>query len=286
MLVSTPRSLEEALAALGDGSCRPLAGGTDLMVAVNHGHPMTSDVVSLDRVDEIRGLTLDGDVVRIGGAATWTLIADEPVRSTVPALAQAARTVGSPQIRNAGTIGGNIATASPAGDSLGVLAALDATVEVRSASCTRLMAIPDVIIGPKVTSLEADELIVAVHVPVVRGWQSYAKVGVRNAMVIATVGVATVVNEEARSVSFGLTSVGPTPLRCPDAEVAACEAFWTLDGTPRTPTARDIGHIAELVMEGAQPIDDHRSSVEYRRHSVGVLAARHLRTAARALREQ
>ena len=169
MLVSIPRSLEEALAALGDGSCRPLAGGTDLMVAVNHGHPMTSDVVCLDRVDEIRGLTLDGDVVRIGGAATWTLLADEPVCSTVPALAQAARTVGSPQIRNAGTIGGNIATASPAGDSLGVLAALDARVEVRSASRTRLMAIPDVIIGPKLTSLEADELIVAVHVPVVRG---------------------------------------------------------------------------------------------------------------------
>lgn len=256
------------------------------MVAVNHGHLVTSDVVALDRVDEIRGLTLDDGVVRIGGAATWTLIADDPVRSAAPALAQAARTVGSPQIRNAGTIGGNIATASPAGDSLGVLAALDATVEVRSAARTRLMSIPEVIIGPKLTTLEPDELIVAVHVPVVRGWQSYAKVGVRNAMVIATVGVATVVNSEARSVSFGLTSVGPTPLRCPDAEAVAREAFWTLDGASRTPTARDIDHIARLVTDAAQPIDDHRSSAEYRRHSVGVLAARHLRNAARALREQ
>lgn len=286
MLVSAPPSLEEALAALADGSCQPLAGGTDLMVAINHGQPVSRDVVALDRVDEIRGLTLDGDVIRIGGACTWTLIADEPVRSLAPALAEAARTVGSPQIRNAGTIGGNIATASPAGDSLGVLAALDATVEVRSASRIRLMSIPEAIIGPKVTALEPDELIVAVHVPVVPGWQSYAKVGVRNAMVIATVGVATVVNSEARSVSFGLTSVGPTPLRCPDAEAAAREAFWTLDGAPRTPTERDIGRIAELVAGAAQPIDDHRSSAEYRRHSVGVLAARHLRAAVRELQEQ
>jgi len=279
MPVVSPHTLDEALAVLARGRHRVLAGGTDLMVAVNHGYGLTDAVVALDRVTELRGVSVHPDYVRIGGAATWTLLTGDPVRTLVPALAQAARTVGSPQIRNAGTIGGNIATASPAGDSLGVLVALEATIDLAAHDRQRTVALQDFCVGPKTTILEPDELIVAVNVPVISGWQGYTKVGVRNAMVIATVGVALVVDETQRRVGIGLTSVGPTPLRCPEAEDLARSALWSPQGEPRTPNSDEIAAVAARAADESQPIDDHRSSAEYRRHSVGVLVARQLRRA-------
>jgi len=279
MHVVCPHTLDEALATLAQGRHRVLAGGTDLMVSVNHGSVLTDDVVALDRVTELRGVSLYPDYVRLGGAATWTLLAGDPVRTLVPALAQAARTVGSPQIRNAGTIGGNIATASPAGDSLGVLVALEATIDLAAHDRQRTVALQDFCVGPKTTILEPDELIVAVNVPIISGWQGYTKVGVRNAMVIATVGVALVVDETQRRVGIGLTSVGPTPLRCPEAEDLARSALWSPQGEAITPNSDEIAAVAARAAAESRPIDDHRSSAEYRRHSVGVLVARQLRRA-------
>ena len=149
-------------------------------------------------------------------------------------MAQAARTVGSPQIRNAGTIGGNLGTASPAGDTLPVLVALGATVEVASATARRALPIGEFLTGPKSTALVPGELIVSVRVPVAGGPQEYLKVGVRNAMVIAVASVAMVVDRDAGTVGVGLGSVGPTALSAPDACRVARRA-GRLDRLPPSP---------------------------------------------------
>jgi CO/xanthine dehydrogenase FAD-binding subunit len=192
----------------------------------------------------------------------------------VPALAQAARTVGSPQIRNAGTLGGNVGTASPAGDTLPVLAALDATIVVRSARATREIAFPDFFLGPKRTSLGADELIAAVRVPVLDGPQEFLKVGTRNAMVIAVASAAVLIDRAGRTVRVGLGSVGPTPLRAPDAEAwIAGRIDWDRLALTDPDALAEFGRLAAAA---ARPIDDHRSTADYRRHCVGVLARRAL----------
>jgi CO/xanthine dehydrogenase FAD-binding subunit len=189
----------------------------------------------------------------------------------VPGLAMAARTVGSPQIRNAGTVGGNIATASPAGDTLPVLIALDAVVEVAGATGRRQVALQELIVGPKRTSLRPGELIAAVEVPILRGGQEYLKVGVRNAMVIAVASLALVADVDGRSVRCGLGSVGPVPLRAREAEAwLAREVDWT-SGRLSPERAVEFGR---MVTAAARPIDDHRSSAAYRNHAVGVMAAR------------
>jgi CO/xanthine dehydrogenase FAD-binding subunit len=262
-----------------------LAGGTDLMVAVNHGHRRLSDdttVIGLSGVGELRQWTVDhvSGSIRIGSGVTWRELAAEPFTSLAPALAEAARTVGSPQIRTAGTIGGNLATSSPAGDGLGPISALDAVVELVGPHGTRRVAYGAFATGPKQTVLGDDELLTAVEVPIVRGWQGYAKVGVRNAMVIATAAVTLVADARRRSVAIALGSVGPTVLRCPEAEAVADDGFpW--DGG--TIDERCLTAVGEAVRAAARPIDDHRSSAEYRRHAVGVLSQRMLVRAARGL---
>jgi CO/xanthine dehydrogenase FAD-binding subunit len=199
---------------------------------------------------------------------------DGSVATLAPALAQAARTVGSPQIRNAGTIGGNLGTASPAGDTLPVLVALGASVEVASAAATRTLPIGDFLTGPKATALAPGELIVSVRLPVARGPQEYLKVGVRNAMVIAVASVAMVVDREAGTVGVGLGSVGPTALAAPDACTwLTAHDDWT------DPAVAD--EFAIQVATAARPIDDHRGRASYRRHAVGVMARRALRRCAR-----
>ncbi len=279
MAVVLPESVDEALAALAaNPSATVLAGGTDLMVEVNDGRRSLRDTVALRRVAELRTVEpREGEVV-IGAAATYTELMREPVAAAAPALAQAARTVGSPQIRNAGTIGGNLATASPAGDTLPVLVALGATLEVASSTVRRTVAIGDFFTGPKRTALAPGELVVAVHVPVRRGPQEYLKVGVRNAMVIAVASLALVADLDARSFAVGLGSVGPTPLAVPDAtDWLAARASWREDGV-----ALDGDTIAEFgsrVAAGARPIDDHRSTAQYRAHAVAVMARRAARRA-------
>jgi len=274
-----PTTLDQALTALADvAGAQVLAGGTDLMVEVNHGHRRPAAVVAVGRIAELQGWSrlVDGGV-RLGAALTYTELMAPGLAILVPALSAAARTVGSPQIRNAGTIGGNVGTASPAGDTLPVLAALDAVATVASVRGRRQVAVSELIVGPKRTSLAADELIVDVVVPAAQPGdvQDYLKVGTRNAMVIAVASVALVCRRAERTVRVGLGSVGPVPLRAPEAEAFAAEHIdWergrvTDDGV--------AGRFGRLVAAAARPIDDHRSTAGYRRRAVEVLAARALR---------
>ncbi len=256
--------LEEALDALGRGAL-PLAGGTDLMVGVNAGQ-RPDNVVALRRVRELR----QRNGQRIGAGVTWRVIEDEGPR----ALAQAARTVGSPQIRNAGTLGGNVGTASPAGDGLPFLAAVDAEIELTSREGVRTLRWDEFFTGVKETARRTDELITAVVLPAaLPGRQEFAKIGVRNAMVIATVAcVVTRADDGTTTVALG--SVAPTPIRIPEAEELA--------KTLSDPGSAALDEFQHLVAAGVRPITDHRSTEEYRRHGAGVLARRLL---TRCLRE-
>ncbi|MCS5664558.1 MAG: FAD binding domain-containing protein [Actinomycetota bacterium] len=275
MTVTIARTLNAACAALAaDPGALVLAGGTDLMVEVNRGGRTVGDVVVIDRVPELQGWDREGDVLRLGASLTYAEMADPALASLVPALAQAARTVGSPQIRAAGTIGGNLATASPAGDTLPVLAALDAEVEIRSHQGHRTVPLDEFVIGVKANDLAPGELIAAVRVPVLDGPQEFLKVGPRNAMVISVASLALVVDRVGRTVRVGLGSVAPVPLRAIEAEVMIAARLDWVGG--RSPTIHDVERFAELVADATRPIDDHRGSADYRRHSVGVLARRAL----------
>lgn len=279
MSVVVPNSLDEALGALVDNpAATVLAGGTDLMVELNGGHRRAEHVVAVNRVPELRTWEHDpvARTVRIGAGVTYRELERGPLSEWMPALAQAARTVGSPQIRHAATIGGNVGTCSPAGDGLPVLAALEARIELASASGVRTVSFADFMTGPKRTVRQPGELITAITVPVARGWQGYTKVGVRNAMVIATASAALVVDEEVKTVAIALGSVGPTILRCPEAEAFAASA---VDFAARSVSGDDVQRFGQLVSAASRPIDDHRSTARYRRTAVGVLAERLLRRA-------
>jgi CO/xanthine dehydrogenase FAD-binding subunit len=272
MAVVVPASLSDALAAL---AARPdahlLAGGTDFMVEVNFGHRRPVDVVALDRVAELRGWERQGRTVRLGAALTYTEMLDPALAAVLPALAEAARTVGSPQIRNAGTIGGNLGTCSPAGDTLPVLSALDAVVTLSSDAGTRSLSVHEFMLGVKHTARQSGELVTAVTVPVLDGYQGFAKVGVRNAMVISVVSACLAVDRPTRSVRLALGAVGPTIVRAAEAEA------WVVGAVPWAGGALAAGVAVEFGRRAAaeaRPIDDHRSSAQYRRHAVSVLAAR------------
>lgn len=275
--VSLPDSLDGALRALAEApDAHVLAGGTDLMVEVNYGHRRPPAVLSLRRVDELRGWRPEGDELVLGAGLTYTEMETGELARLLPALARAARTVGSPQIRNTGTLGGNLGTASPAGDTLPVLSALDATVVLASVRGERSVPIHDFVTGAKRTAREPDELIVAVRVPRLRGPQEYLKVGPRNAMVISVAGCALVVDLDGRTVRCALGSVGPVPIRCPDAEATAAAAVdWDAD-PPRVVDPRAYETFGALAAGAARPIDDHRSTAAYRRHACGVMARRAL----------
>ena len=280
MPVIVPESIEHALEALAEHpDATVLAGGTDLMVEVNDGRRSPARVVAVGRVPGLAGIRVDDATIVIGAATTFARLETGPVAELAPALAYAARTVGSPQIRNAATIGGNLATASPAGDSLPVLVALGATVEVAGLDGRRRIPIDDFFTGPKRSALAPGELVVAVHVPVRRGPQDYLKVGVRNAMVIAVASVAIAVDLDARTIGVGLGSVGPTPLSAPDACAAiSASARWGADSFEVDAAA--IAAFADQVAAAARPIDDHRGTAQYRRHAVRVMARRALRRCA------
>ena len=282
MAVLLPDTVDEAVRHLTAApESTVVAGGTDLMVEVNDGHRRPSSVVAVNRIPELRSWRHDpaAATVTIGSAVTYSEMLVGPLAAMVPSLAQAARTVGSPQIRNAGTLGGNLATCSPAGDGLPVLSAVGAEVELASAAGRRRMPVGEFMVGVKRTALAPGELIVSLTVPVVDGWQGYAKVGVRNAMVIAVASACVVLDRSRRTVAVALGSVGPTILRCPEAEshLAAALDWSTLDVAPA-----ELGRFAELVSEASRPITDHRSTADYRRHTVGVLARRLVRRASSA----
>ncbi len=282
MTVLVPATLDDALARLAeDPTLHVLAGGTDLMVEVNMGHRQPPGILAVDRLAELRGWRHDADAatVWLGAGCTYAEMAAPSFAALLPALTEAARTVGSPQIRNVGTIGGNLGTASPAGDGLPVLSALDAVVTLVSTGGRREVSIHDYLVGVKRTARRPDELILGVTVPVLAGWQGYAKVGVRNAMVIATTSACLAVDTATRTVRVSMGAVAPTVLRPREAEGwAAGDIDWAAGTLPGDPDAFAAEFGRRCAAE-ARPIDDHRSTADYRRHAVGVLAGRLLRRA-------
>jgi CO/xanthine dehydrogenase FAD-binding subunit len=246
----------EARAAYPDAEL--LAGGTDLMVEVNLRHHRPSTVIGIRRCTEL----LERDEGRIGAAVPWASLE----RGSPTALAQLARTIGSPQIRAAGTLGGNVATASPAGDGLPWIAAMNGSIEVASrARGTRLVPWSEFFVGVKQTSLAADEIVTAIVTPPdAPRVQEFAKIGVRNAMVIATVSCVVARGEDGFRVAFG--SVAPTPIRVPEAE------SWLNAESAISDAVLD--EFAGRVATEVRPITDHRSTEAYRRHGSGVLARR------------
>jgi CO/xanthine dehydrogenase FAD-binding subunit len=276
MAVALPTTISAALTALeAHPDAHILAGGTDFMVEVNFGHRRPESVISLKGVSELRQRVRSGSTLFLGAMTTYADLQAADVAEAVPALAIAARTVGSPQIRNAGTIGGNVGTGSPAGDLLPVLAALDATIHLMSTVGTeRTVPWAEFFLAPKRTARRPDELLTGVTVPVLNSRQDYLKVGTRNAMVISVAGLALVVDLDARTVGCGLGSVGPTPLRAPTAERFAAENIdWE---TVTIPDPRTYETFSTLVADASRPIDDHRSTAEYRRHAVKTMAQRAL----------
>jgi CO/xanthine dehydrogenase FAD-binding subunit len=273
MKAAHPRTLDEALEALQRmPDAQLLAGGTDFVVEVNFGHRRPPAVVALRRVAELQGWRQEDGELVLGAGLTFTEI-ETQLAGELPALAAAARTVGSPQMRNAGTIGGNLGTASPAGDSLPVLAAMDARIVLVGRDGERTLPLAEFVTGVKRTALQQGEIIREVRVPRLRGPQQFLKVGTRNAMVISIACAALVVDLDGRSVRCGLGSVAPTPVRAAEAEAfIAGELDW--DG-PQAPAAA-VARFGELAAAAASPITDHRSTADYRRRAVQVITTRAL----------
>jgi CO/xanthine dehydrogenase FAD-binding subunit len=277
MEVLLPRSLEEALAMKGEHpEAVPLAGGTDLMVDVNFGRLRPPAIIDLSRVAELASWRQENGHVFLGAGLTYaTIVRGMPAFKP---LVQASRSVGSPQIRNRGTVGGNLGTASPAGDALPVLAAYDADVIVRSrARGERSMPWHAFLTGPKKTALAPDELIIGARWLRLRGAGSFSKIGTRNAMVIAVAGLCLVIDEDGHRVNVALGSVGPTILRATQAEEQMAAALqssssWQ-DPSVKLPEPV-IEEFGELVAAAAKPLDDVRGTAAYRRHGCRVLARR------------
>jgi len=274
-----PRSLPEALAVKAERpEAVPIAGGTDVMVELNFDRRRPEAILDLTRVAELADWSRTDGAVRVGAGVTYTRMVAE-LAGALPGLAIAARTVGSPQIRNRGTIGGNLGSASPAGDCHPPLLAVEAEVEVASAAGgSRRVPVDSFFTGPKQSALEPGELICAVHLPAAAGPQQFAKVGTRNAMVIAVCSFGLALDPSHGRVGTGIGSAGPTPLRAREAEeflegVLGSEGLWHSRG-PLGETA--VGRFGELVAGAARPIDDVRGTAAYRVHALGVLARRTL----------
>jgi CO/xanthine dehydrogenase FAD-binding subunit len=276
--ILAPDSWEQALAAkAAHPDALPIAGGTDVMVALNFDRARPAAILDLTRVPELRDWSADDGRLRIGAGVTYTRLIDE-LGDRLPGLAIAARTVGSPQIRNRGTVGGNLGTASPAGDGLPPLFVSDAEVELASTTGTRRVAVAEFITGPKRNAAREDELIAAFHLPPAAGAQQFAKIGTRNAMVIAVCSLSLAIWPERRALCACIGSAGPTPIRTSAAEAFAAgvleeEGLWESRG-PIADAALD--RFGALVAAAAAPIDDVRGSAAYRRHALGVLGRRTL----------
>jgi len=255
MEVLTPRTLDEALRLKSEHpDALPIQGGTDVMVALNFDRDRPAAMLNLNEVAELRGWSRDNGGLRLGAGLTYAEIEHGELRDVLPALAEASRTVGSPQIRNRGTIGGNLGTASPAGDALPPLLVDGADVECASVRGTRRVPLAEFVTGVKRNALEPDELITAVHLVPSGAPQTFMKIGPRNAMVIAVVSLALSGGDELRA-SFGSASPRPLLVTAPRDEA---ESF------------------PERVAAAASPIDDVRGSEAYRRHALRVLTHRAL----------
>jgi CO/xanthine dehydrogenase FAD-binding subunit len=276
--ILSPETWDEAIALkAANPQALPIAGGTDVMVELNFDRARPEAMLDLTRVAELRTWEADDGRLRVGAGVSYTRIIDE-LGAQLPSLAIASRTVGSPQIRNRGTVGGNLGTASPAGDALPPLYVADAEVELASPTGTRRVPVAEYITGPKRTVARDDELIAAFHVAPASGAQQFAKIGTRNAMVIAVCSLALAIWPERRAVAACLGSAGPTPQRATEAEafiggVLDEEGLWE-SRAPLSDTA--LARFGELVAAAASPIDDVRGSAAYRRHALAVLGRRAL----------
>jgi len=258
MEVLTPRSLGEALRMKAErAEAVPIQGGTDVMVELNFDRSRPLALLNLNEVAELRGWSRRNGTIRLGAGLTYTEAMEPPLADELPALAEASRTVGGPQIRNRGTIGGNLGTASPAGDALPPLLVFGAEVELAGPDGTRRLPLTEFLVGPKRNALEPGELIAAVHVPATSSRQTFMKVGPRNAMVIAVVSLALAVDEERGEVRAAFGSAGPVP---------------TLVAAPLDEHAG----LPDRVAEAASPIDDVRGTSKYRSHALRVLTERAL----------
>jgi CO/xanthine dehydrogenase FAD-binding subunit len=272
-----PATWDEALEArAANPGAMPLWGGTDVMVEMNFGRARPEAILDLTRVAELTEHDRDDGMLRVGAGVTYTRAIAE-LGHVLPGLAIASRTVGSPQIRNRGTIGGNLGSSSPAGDALPPLYASNAVIEVASTRGSRNIPIEEFITGPKRNVLEPDELIAAFHVPAARGAQQFSKIGTRNAMVIAVCSFSLAIDEQKRTVGTCLGSAAPTPRRAREAE-AQIEAALDWDGHGPIDDGA-LQRFGELVAEAASPIDDQRGSAVYRRHALAVMARRTLKWA-------
>jgi len=269
-----PSSWSEALAMkAAHPEAVPIAGGTDVMVESNLDHRRPETVMDLTKIAELTDWASDNGYVRVGAGVTYTRIIDE-LGDRMPGLAIASRTVGSPQIRNRGTVGGNLGTASPAGYAHPPLLAAGALVELASTSGTRRVPITEFFTGPKRNAARKEELIAAFLIEPAPGPQQFSKVGTRNAMVIAVCSFALALHPEKREVRTGIGSAGPTPLAATEAEkFIAAELDW--EGR-RPPAETAVKRFGELVAAAAKPIDDVRGTADYRRHALSVLARRGL----------
>jgi CO/xanthine dehydrogenase FAD-binding subunit len=250
--VLTPRTLDEALRLKAERpDAVPIQGGTDVMVELNFDRGRPATLLNLNEVPELRGSSRENGSLRLGSGLTYTQAMQ--LAEPLAALAEASRTVGGPQIRNRGTLGGNLGTASPAGDALPPLLVYDAQVELASTRGERSLPLTEFLVGPKRNALEPDELIVGVRFRAPGPRQTFMKVGPRNAMVIAVVSLALVVEDGQARASFG--SAGPVP------------------GLVTGPADADL---PERVAEASSPIDDVRGTARYRRHALRVLTKRAL----------
>ena len=253
-----PATWSEALAMkAAHPDATPIVGGTDVMVEINLDHRRPTSIIDLTRIPDLGEWGTEDGSLRVGAGVTYTRLIDE-LGDRLPGLAIASRTVGSPQIRNRGTVGGNLGTASPAGDAHPPLLAADAQVELASTSGTRRVPVREFFTGPKRNAMRQDELISAFLVEPAPGPQQFSKVGTRNAMVIAVCSFAIALDPQRRLVGTGIGSAGPTPLRATEAEVSESA----------------VARFGELVAQASKPIDDVRGTAGYRRHALSVLARR------------
>ena len=272
-----PSSWDEALAVRAERpDALPIAGGTDVMVELNFDRRRPAALLDLTRVDELRAWSVDDGVVRLGAGVPYARVISE-LGDRLPGLAMAARTVGSPQIRVRGTVGGNLGSASPAGDAHPPLLAAGAQVEVASAERgSRLVPAAEFYTGVKRNALDPDELIAAVLIPSAAGPQQFCKIGTRNAMVIAVSAFACALHPDRRAVGTGIGSAAPTPRRAVEAEAflaGELDAAGLWESRRELPDAL-ASAFGERVAAAASPIDDVRGSAAYRLHSLSVMARR------------
>jgi CO/xanthine dehydrogenase FAD-binding subunit len=255
----------------------PIQGGTDVMVELNFDRYRPEYLLDLTRVSELAQWVPDNGSIWLGAGVTYSRILTE-LSDRLSGLAMASRTVGSPQIRNRGTVGGNLGAASPAGDSHPALLAAYAQVEVESVRGARLIPADEFYTGVKRNALSADELIKAVLIVPPAGPQQFCKIGTRNAMVISVAAFGLALHPDRRVVGTGIGSAAPTPRRAPAAEQFLAQALsddglWESRGALPDATSR---HFADLVADAASPIDDVRGTARYRIHSLSVMARRAL----------